>query len=141
VTATLDDIREAIAADLNEISDLRADAYLTPTINPPHAMIDIAGPTQVTFSAAGAVEYTFTVAIFDTFAAERSSQKRFDQLRDPFHARSVKRKIEDSARLAALDGIDYGEVGPGSDTEPIPFDGVTFLRVTWPLQVVIHQES
>lgn len=141
MTATLADVREAIAADLNELSGLRATAYLTPQINPPQAMVDVEGPTQVTFSTAGAVEYTVTIAVFDQFTSERASQERFDNLRDPHHANSLKRKIEDSTRLAALDGVDYGEVGPSSPAQPVQVGQVDYLRVTWPLQVVIHQES
>ena len=139
MTTTLADVREALANALAGIEGLRAYEYLTDQVNPLQAMIDVEGPTQVTFSTAGAQEYTFTIIVAGQRVSERATQKAFDELRDPFHARSVKRAIEDDTGLAALPGMDYGQVGPAGRTEAAQVGAIEYLTVEWPLTVVIHE--
>jgi hypothetical protein len=140
MTATLEDVRLAIVHACGAVS-LRCTPYLTDQVNPPQGMIDLEGPTQVTFSTAGAVEYQFVIMVFDQRTSERSGQERFDQLRDPFDPRSLKRAIDDSTALAALDGVDYAMVDNPGRIQAQTVGAVDYLLVEFPVSVVIHQEA
>lgn len=141
MTASLAEVRDALAAAVTDATDLRCQPYLRAQINPPEAQINIAGPEQRTMSATGAQEYTASIVVYDQMGEERSAQIRFDELRDPFGARSLKRAIDDSTDLTAVSGVSFGEVGPGGDVEPVSIAGADYLRVVWPVAVWIHHEE
>lgn len=138
--ATLAEVRAAIATAV-ETAGLRCKPYLSPTVTPVEGQINVAGPEQITFSADGAQQYTASIVVYDQFTDERSAQQRFDELRDPFHARSIKRAVDDNSALLALDGVSFANVGAGGDVEPVTISGVEYLRVVWPVPFVIHQED
>lgn len=140
MTATISDVRSAMADAVSSIEGLRCSPYLTDQVNPLGAMIDVEGPTQVSFSTAGAVEYLFTVMVFGQRSSERATQKHFDELRDPFHARSVARTIEADTALNALAGVDYSLGMPPTRATQVTVGAVEYLLVEFPVNVVIRQE-
>ena len=140
MTASLADVREAMSDAVNTIEGLRCSPYLTDQINPLGAMIDVEGPTQVSFSTAGAVEYLFTVMVFGQRTSERATQKHFDELRDPFHSRSVARTLEADADLNGLAGVDYSLGLPPTRAQSIQVGTIDYLMVEFPVNVVIRQE-
>lgn len=139
MTATLKDVREALAADVTATTGLRCIPYLEDQANPPVAMIDVEGPEQVTLSDAGAQTYTFTLLYIDQRTSERSAQKRCDELRDPFHARSLKRAIDDSTALDALTGLQYPNVGRPGLLTPVRIGNVDYLACEFPIEIVIRE--
>lgn len=141
MTATLEAVREAMAEDISAIPGLRVDPYLRDQANPPCAMLDVEGPTQVTFSTAGAVTYTFTLLYIDQRVSEVHAQKRCDELRDPFHARSLKRALEDGTHLAALTGVDYSLSTTPGLLIPVTIGATPYLACEFPIEVVIHEET
>lgn len=141
MTATLEEVREALAADITSITGLRCSPYLMDQANPPMGMLDIEGPEQVTFSTAGAQRYTFTLLVFDQRASEKAAQQRVDELRDPFHERSLKRAIDDGSSLNALSGLDYPNVGAPTALTPVQVGTVQYLACEFPIEIVIHQED
>jgi hypothetical protein len=140
VTATLADVREAMADAVNGIEGLRCTPYMEDVVNPLQAMIDVEGPTQVSFSTAGAVEYLFTVLVFGQRTSAKATQKHFDELRDPFHSRSLARTLEADTALNALAGVDYVLGLTANRTMNIPVGTTDYLVIEFPVTVVIRQE-
>lgn len=141
MTATLADVRTAMAEDITSSTGLRTSPYLMDQANPPMGMLDVEGPDRVTFSDDGAVTYQFVLLYIDQRVSEKSAQQRCDELRDPFHDRSLRAALENGSALAALAGVDYGLVGHPSALTPVQIGAVPYLACEFPIEVTIHQED
>lgn len=141
MTATIAEVREAMAADLTQGCDLRCSPYLQDQANPPIGMLDVEGPDRVTFSDAGACTYQFVLLYIDQRTSERGAQQRCDELRDPFHSRSLRAALENGTQLAALPGVDYGTVGHPTPLTPVRIGTIDYLACEFPIEVTIHQED
>jgi phosphoglycolate phosphatase-like HAD superfamily hydrolase len=140
MTASLGDVRDAIADAVSGIEGLRCSPYMEDVVNPLAAMVDVEGPTQVTFGTAGAVEYLFTVLVFGQRVSAKATQKHFDELRDPFHSRSLARTLEADTALNALAGVDYALGLAANRTTNVTVGAVDYLIIEFPITVVIRQE-
>src|SRR5436189_3203758 len=109
-TCTLAEVRAAIAADITAATGLRCSPYLKDQATPPDSMIDIEGPERITFTDQGAHAYTATLLYIDQRVSEKAAQERCDELRDPFHTRSLAQAINNGENANALTGFSYGTV-------------------------------
>lgn len=139
MTCTLAEVRAALAKDVTDTTELRCSPYLKDQANVPEAMLDLEGPEQITMSADGAQSYTAVLLYIDARTSERAAQQRVDELRDPFHERSLKRAIDDGPTLDALTGFSYASVGAPGPLTPVTIGTVDYLACEFPIEFVIEE--
>lgn len=135
-------LREAIAADITFTTALQGHPYLESSVQSGHAYVSLAGPDEYTFGEVhGTYLYTATVRAYRQTTEPVEAQRYFDLLRDPQNSESVKAALEqDPVAVAALGTVKYLRVGRATEPAeyvPAGVEGITFLFVDWPVEVVI----
>lgn len=135
------DIRESAAAALATITfgdgkSLRAEPYWTGTVNTPCAYLDFEIDEQITFGESTSPhDCVLLVKVFDQRDSPRASQQRFDELRDPTSAMSVKQVLEDGDNWD--EDVHYCRFISASYTKVEPVAGAEYLTVDWRFGVVL----
>lgn len=124
--------RAVIGTALSTITGLNVDEYMTDTINPPQAMIDLHPDYDLVFSGTKDT-YNYLVHVYSQRTNEKSSQLLLDTLRDPNDAGSVKQVLDAIPPSATLD---YVWVKNCSPVEVVQVGVPEFLRITFEVEVV-----
>jgi hypothetical protein len=104
--ATLTEIREALAVNLDVLTDVQVSAYMLASPTPPSAhLYPGGGAGEIEYDLAmgrGLDRWPFTVQVFVGAAADVGAQKRLDVFLAPSGAQSVKAAIESDKTLGGL---------------------------------------
>jgi hypothetical protein len=129
-------VRAAMAEALQTISSdgitLKATAYVTDQITPPHAQFDYEVNPHLVFGDDKGV-YDFTVWVFVGRPSEVAAQKFLDILRDPSNTESVPYVLENDSGLDAV--TDYVTVKNCGRVEIAPVGGAEYLMVPFDVEV------
>ncbi len=137
---SFDVVRASAATALKTITftdgkKLRADAYLSGVVNPPHAFFDFEVNAQLVFGSSSPNACVLHVQVLDQKDSERASQIRLDELRDPTNTHSLRQVLENGSNWDAT--VDYCRFLSASRVGHTNVGGVDFLSVDFEFEVVI----
>lgn len=131
---SLEEIRAGIAANLDAIEGLQANAYELTNATPPTAFVV---PVEVAYDRAmqrGFDLWKLRVTVLVGATTDIGSQKRLDRMLDPSGSESVKAAIESDDTLGGV--VDDLHVTRASGYRQYPREGgVTALGAEWDVEV------
>lgn len=142
MTATIAELREAIANAVATIPDLRATPLISDQVNPPQAEVSrsaaVYDEVQHGPDEDSARTWPFKVRVYAGRVNERGGQDLLDEYAEPIGDKSIKQAIENDTDLAAL--CDYVLVTEVSDTQVVTSAteaGVVFIFEDFTVQVAV----
>lgn len=138
-TPTIKELREAIAAAINNIDGLRASHLILEQVSPPQATV-FRKPWTYDEVQHGPSEdaprtYLFGVHVYVSRTADRAGQELLDDYAEPFADKSIKQTIESNDDL--LDLCDYVLVTEVGEVLVTTIDQVEYLMEDFTVQVAI----
>jgi hypothetical protein len=132
--ATLTQIRQAIGARLQTITNLNVSATVVGQITPPHAIVAPAteGAVDYDTSMSGTTDYSLVITLLVSRADETAGQNSLDAYVDPTGANSVHAAVN-----GTLGGIvDDANVGRASRYGNFNYAGIDFYGCEFPVTVM-----